>query len=149
MKYILFVILQTILTIGLTGQNDDIEIKAIIANRKLSNLALKEHRIEEVIQHLINDVVILTASGRLITGRDSLESFLTYNFEQNDDMYFVRETMNVFLNESKDMAWEEGMWTGLRPKTSNWKNIEGKYAAVWVKTDNIWKMRSQQFIRLK
>lgn len=124
------------------------QTQEIIENRKLSNAAIKAHQIKGVTKHLTEDVAIIAASGQLVHGRDALASYLEVLFEQNEDIYFVRTTNQITLNANKDMAWEQGRWSGHRPATKDWKVIKGNYTAVWIKEDKVWKMRSQQFMQL-
>ena len=116
--------------------------------RELSNTAFREHRVADIAACMTDDMVITTGEGNVIHGKDSLQNYVKPLFERYKDLYFVRDAGIIKINESGDRAWESGTWKGLRPETPDWTTTGGQYAAMWMKKNGVWKIRSELFVRL-
>ena len=136
------------LTIALASCRQGDDEQSILEIRKLSNQAIKAQNIEKMAEYLTDDIAITTGNGAIIHGKDALRNYLIPVFRDNKDLYFVRETTDIKINKTGDRAWETGHWKGLRPESPDWKTIGGRYAAMWIKTGNSWKIRSELFVQL-
>lgn len=147
MKFFLFLFLIT--TSSLMAQRTSKSDKQTIQEtRKLSNRALKAHRLADFLSYFTQDLSITSGNGSVVLGKDSLENYLSRVFEEDKDLYFVRTAQRVSVSSTGDRAWEEGKWVGLRPDTLGWQNIGGQYAAMWVKEEGVWKIKSELFVTL-
>lgn len=149
MKKILFTFLLLLPIIQLMAQRTSkAEKQTILETRKLSNRALKAHNLPDFLSFFSSDLSITSGNGSVVMGKDSLESYLSRVFEEDKDLYFVRTAQRVNVSTSGDLAWEEGKWVGLRPDTPDWENMGGQYAAMWVKEDGAWRIKSELFVTL-
>ncbi len=149
MKYLLLSLILTVSTLTLMAQRSSkVDKQAILESRKGSNRALKTHDLPAFLSFFADDLSITSGNGSVVLGKDSLENYLTRVFEEDEDLYFVRTTQRVAINDTGDRAWEDGKWVGLRPQTAGWENIGGQYAAMWVKEEGIWKIKSELFVSL-
>ncbi|MBL7870429.1 MAG: nuclear transport factor 2 family protein [Cyclobacteriaceae bacterium] len=149
MKYlfIAFILINTSITVR--AQNGlEADKNEILKVRKESNLALKNHQIEKILSFLTEDINIAASNGKIFSGKIAFKDALTTIFSNSPDLYFVRNSEEVLLNSENNIAWEKGTWIALRPKTDNWNNYGGNYSAYWVKTDGIWKIKSELFVKL-
>ena len=149
MKYIVFILLF-IVTYSSTQAQDSLGIdKSVILELRLkSNLALKNHQIENVLGYLTDDINIAASNGKIFSGKEDFRAALIDIFNTYPDLYFVRNSEEVILNIENNVAWEKGYWISLRPETTDWITYGGKYSAYWVKNDGMWKIKSELFVRL-
>ena len=138
----------TLLCIMTTACQTEMHKKSIQQIRNRSNQAFREQNIADIASYLTDDIVITTGSGALIHGKDSLHNYLAVVYAKNPDLYFVRKTTMIKINQTKDRAWETGTWKGFRPKTPDWNAPGGRYSAMWIKTAGSWKIRSELFVQL-
>ena len=97
----------------------------------------------------VDNLSITTGSGTLIIGKDSLRTYVQKLFDTYEDLFFVRKTKRLSFHKNGGRVWEEGGWTGFRPDTPDWQQPKGKYAAMWVKVEGVWKIRSELFVTLE
>lgn len=149
MKYILSILVLISISASLQGQDSvGVDKNLILELRLKSNLALKNHQIENVLAYLTEDINIAASNGKIFSGKDDFRTALADIFTAYPDLYFVRNSEEVILNTENNVAWEKGYWVALRPETIDWKTYGGKYSAYWVKKDGIWKIKSELFARL-
>jgi len=149
MKRILSLLFILYFVPALMAQNNDrTEKQAILKIRNQSNRAIKEHRLADFISSMTEDISITTGGGTQIIGKDSVINYLGLVFEDNKELYFVRESKRVSFNESYDRAWEQGKWTGYNSSASRAADMGGNYAAMWIKVNGEWKIRSELFVAL-
>lgn len=149
MKYSFLSILLLLSTGFLMAQRSSkVDKQAILETRKLSNRALKAHDLQTFLSFFADDLSITSGNGSVVRGKDSLENYLSRVFAEDEDLYFVRTAQRVSVSDTGDRAWEEGKWVGLRPETPDWRNIGGQYAAMWVKQEGIWRIKSELFVTL-
>lgn len=149
MKKFIIIFLGSLVALSLTAQRPiKSDQNSIKTNRKLSNLAFKKHNVEDIKKYLTDDVYIYTSAENVISGKMNYAKIIKESFDTNKDKYFVRKTSKVRISKDEMKAWEKGNWIALRPKTKNWESYGGDYAAMWVKIDNEWKIKSQLFVKL-
>ncbi|TXE16449.1 nuclear transport factor 2 family protein [Psychroserpens burtonensis] len=118
----------------------------ILAIREASNLALKSHNEEVVLSYLTDYVLTTTGNGNLLSGKKALEKYILDGGKSK--IYLVRETKELIVNEKIGLAWETGIWNGYQPEKSDESLVNGKYSAMWIKTSNVWKIKSHLFVTL-
>jgi ketosteroid isomerase-like protein len=149
MKY-LFTILILLIGPNTIKAQDSVKVNKnkILKLRSESNLAIKNHQIDIVLEYLTEEINIAASNGKIFSGKIAFKDALNNIFSENPDLYFVRNSEEVLLNKDNNIAWEKGTWTALRPKTDNWNNYGGNYSAYWVKINGIWKIRAELFVRI-
>jgi len=136
---LLFISVSTV-----SGQNDEEQILNI---RKNSNAALRAYNIELVLSFLTEDVLITTGNGTLLAGKEALRKYIIDAGVSK--MYWIRTPDEIVVNESKELAWENGMWKGYDPEKGTKSIIGGKYSAMWTKETGKWLIKSQLFVTLE
>lgn len=130
-------------TAELASQTDK---EQILALRNASNEALKSYDNEKVLSYLTDDVLITTGNGTLLAGKKALADYIFGGGESK--MYWVRDTKEIIVNEKRGLAWENGIWNAYDPEKGSEAIINGNYAAMWTKTSQGWKIKSQLFVSL-
>jgi ketosteroid isomerase-like protein len=149
MKYLIALfILNSFPMCSNAQSNSDVDKQEILKVRDKSNLAFKNHQIDNILSFLTEDINIAASNGKIISGKNVFKDDLTSLFSSNPDQYFVRSPEELLLNTEKNIAWEKGTWVSLRPNTSGWKNYGGSYSAYWVKINGTWKIKSELFVKL-
>ena len=134
----LFISISTV-----SGQSDEEQILNI---RNNSNAALRAYNIELVLSFLTEEVLITTGNGTLLAGKEALRQYIMDAGESK--MYWIRTPDEIVVNESKGLAWENGMWKGYDPDQGTSSIIGGKYSAMWTKETGKWLIKSQLFVTL-
>lgn len=119
-----------------------VDKRVILELRLKSNQAIKSHQLENVLEYLTEDVNIAASNGKIFSGKENFRAEITNLFNTYPDLYFVRNSDEVYLNNENNVAWEKGTWITLRPQTTNWNTYGGKYSAYWVKRDGTWKIKA-------
>ena len=121
------------------------EAAAVRAARSAQNTAIADHDLERTASFWTDDVVIRSALGSVIQGRDAYRSTLGA-----DSVTVYRrepEHVDVSGNDRWPLAFESGKWTG-RAALDGRPLIRGRYAAQWIKRDGRWLIRSEVFVAL-
>jgi ketosteroid isomerase-like protein len=121
------------------------EAAAVRAARTAQNAAIAQHDLERVASYWTDDVVIRSALGRVIQGRDGYRAVLG-----GDSITLYRrqpDRVDVSDNDRWPLAFESGTWTGSDPRSGR-PLIRGRYAAQWIKRDGRWLIRSEVFVAL-
>ena len=149
MKYLFSIFIFLFISRPISAQDSLVLNKnEILIIRSQSNLAIKNHQIENVLTYLTEDINIAASNGEIFSGKIAFKGALSNVFSRNPDLYFVRKPDEVLINTENNIAWEKGTWVALRPQTENWNNYGGNYSAYWVKIDGTWKIKSELFVRL-
>ena len=74
-----------------------------------SNLAIKNHEVENVLSFLTEDINKAASNGEIHSGKIAFKNALTTIFSNNPDLYFVRNSEEVLLNAEKNIAWEKAL----------------------------------------
>jgi len=140
---IVFVLLTAFINSTAMGQNNPRQ--QISAMRNLSNEAFQKHDYAGIAGHFTNNVTVITASGQVLTGKDSVISILKRRFELAPDLVYNRMAEQIVIAKSDTLAWEQGRWTAQR---SEKVIAHGNYSATWCKRKDVWKIRSELFVAL-
>lgn len=142
-KLIVFALLSALINSNAMGQGNPRQ--QIFAMRSLSNEAFQKHDYGGIAAHFIDNVTVITASGQVLTGKDSVISILRRRFEVAPDLIYNRIAEQIIIAKSDTLAWEKGRWIAKQPE----KIIaHGNYSATWCKRKNVWKIRSELFVAL-
>jgi hypothetical protein len=144
-RHSLICILLACTALRAEAQSNSSEEAVIRKERQASNEAFRQHNYDGISRHLVQAVTVVSASGQVLSDRDSVIRMLKRRFEQTPAMYYERIPVQVEIAASDTLAWENGRWSsyGLQ------KNSAGKYSAVWCRRKGMWLIRSEIFVPLK
>lgn len=147
-RRILFIILLLGLTVQSQAQSQDSKTQ-IQSVREASNAALKALDEELNMTYLTDDVFITAGSGTLINGKEELRKLLA-DMNESAQRYWVRTPGEIIVNEEQGLAWERGVWHGYDADDQAGEQVlfQGNYAAMWMKKEGAWKIKSQLFVTL-
>lgn len=109
--------------------------------REASNIAIVSQNEEGVVSHYMDDIIVISGEGGKHAGKKNLTKIWKQLFAQTVTL-FERLPSEIVIAESGALAWETGVW-----KYKDGK-MGGNYAAMWCKTGNTWKTRSELFVSL-
>ena len=118
--------------------------KLIKKSRMESNLAIKNHDLEKIISFWHSDIIITTGNGKILDGQEAILKILKNSFEANKNLYYVRKSKRIKVNEAAGLAWESGSWKSFGSNVI----YQGRYAAMWERVGGEWKIKSQLFVSL-
>ena len=121
------------------------EAGAVRSARAAQNTAIAARDLDRAASFWTEDVVIRSALGRVIQGRESYRSIMgadTATVYRRDP-----DRVDVSDNDRWPLAFESGTWTGRDPAAGR-PLIRGRYAAQWIKRDGHWLIRSEVFVAL-
>ncbi len=133
-------------SVQVNAQDSKIEIRDL---REASNEALKNMDDGAYLNFLMDDVLITTGVGTVLSGKQALIEYIE-NSPNDAPMYWLRIAEVITVNEEAGLAWERGNWGGFHEDDtdSEFPVVQGKYAAQWKKVDDTWKIQSQLFVTL-
>lgn len=109
--------------------------------RKASNAAIALKDVEGVTKHYMEDIIVISGEGGKHAGKKSLAKIWKEMFNAGI-VLFERLPAEIIVGDSGKLAWETGIW--------NYKDGAkgGNYSAMWCKTGNVWKTRTELFVSL-
>ena len=117
--------------------------------RARSNRAIAAHDLETVIATLTSDVVVTGGNGGVTFGRDSVRAVFRRNFADTTFIDFLRTPDSITVSTARPaLAAEQGHWMGRFHTASGIEDIGGVYLAMWRRTDEGWRIRSELFVSL-
>ncbi|WP_194973299.1 nuclear transport factor 2 family protein [Aquiflexum lacus] len=122
------------------------EVSQILAQREASNQALRAFDDELNANFSIEDALITTGAGTLISGKKELIKYIQES--TGPRMYWIRTPDEVLVNPKTLLAWETGTWKGY-VEGSDEAVVGGKYSAQWTKKSGTWLIQSQLFVTLE
>lgn len=143
-RLLLIGVLLASTALRLTAQSNSGEEALIRKARQASNEAFRQHNYDGISRCLVQTVTVISASGSVLSGRDSVIRLLKARFEQTPALYYERIPTQIEIATSDTLAWESGRWSsyGLQ------NNSAGKYSAVWCRRKGVWLIRSEVFVPL-
>ena len=121
----------------------------IRAHRAASNNAIQNHDAAGVVAYLAPEYQITTGSGALYHDGPEEEAVLWQEiFSANEDIVYVRTPAHVEVSSYLPRAAERGNWVGSWTTPSGLKEVGGSYFATWIKVEDAWKIRSEEFVTL-
>jgi ketosteroid isomerase-like protein len=118
------------------------EIRAL---RAASNRGIAERDVAAVAATLAEDFVVVIGDGTLLTRAGYLEAF-AHTFAQPVPLRYERMAEAVELSASLPLAAERGRWVGILPDGT--VLFTGTYMAMWRRTGEGWRLRSEMFVTL-
>ncbi len=152
--------LQGLTRIALSPRGDRIALVStprdetiIRDSRAASNQALAAHHAAGFADVLKDDVIVTTASGKLIQGRATVKDEIEARWKKEPDLVFVRTPATIAISSSDPAASERGTWTGHATTPAGPADWRGEYQAVWRKTIGgsgtpSWTIASELFVAL-
>jgi ketosteroid isomerase-like protein len=141
-----FFLFVVALPAALSAQQDDVEM--IRALRAQSNEALARHDVEGILATVDPQIHVTGGGGQLIPGADSLGASFGAQFNEFDDLVYVRSLESVEISASLPRAAENGTWVGTLTVPTGPVRAGGQYSAHWHKVDGRWLIRSEIYIEL-
>jgi ketosteroid isomerase-like protein len=120
--------------------------RQILEFRNASNHALKSYDPEKVLSFLTDDVLTTTGNGTLLSGKEALRNYIMQNA---GNMFWIRTSIDIEINEKSGLAWETGTWKGYDPDLGDHSIVGGKYTAMWSKQSGLWHIKSELFVTLE
>ena len=114
--------------------------------RKASNLAIKRRDIAAFAASLGSDLIVVRSDGTFVPSRAEYIERFTGLFADPSAVLFERIADKVEVSKALPLAAEHGHWIAFRPDGS--RAYGGTYMAMWRKTAEGWKIRSELYVRL-
>jgi ketosteroid isomerase-like protein len=128
--------------VPLAGAGDEARIREARAE---SNRAIQAGDAAGFAKSLDGDFVVVTGNGSLLTREQYVAAFAR-DFEDAQSMRFERVLDTVEVASSEPLAAEHGHWLGR--VNGGAPMVGGTYLAMWRKTGDRWKLRSELFVSL-
>lgn len=112
--------------------------------RNDQNAAIAARDLNTVASFWTSSVVVTAGLGASIQGRDAYRRA----FEQDSDMTYRRDPVEIQVSSDYGIAWEHGKWTGTSAAQAE-PLLRGRYSAQWVKVEGQWLIRSELFVPLE
>ena len=117
--------------------------------RSRSNKAIAAHDLETVIATLTPDVVVTGGNGGVLVGRDTVRASFRRSFADTTFIDFLRTPDSITVSTARPaLAGEQGHWMGLYHTANGIEDIGGVYLAMWRRTSDGWRIRSELFVSL-
>jgi ketosteroid isomerase-like protein len=119
---------------------------AIRRARAASNAAIAARDAEQVVMHMLPDVVVSVARGPVLRGREASRAAFAEQFADRAFLGYVREADDVEVHEPPLRATERGRWTGRWRRGLGEHVMRGTYRAEWQYTAMGWLIGSEVFV---
>ena len=126
----------------------DSDAERIRALRSQSNDAIARHDVPAILSFLDDEFQVTAGSGAMLQGGDEMGVAFAQQFEEFNDLIYVRTIESVEISISNPLAAEIGTWVGTWTTPSGPLRTGGRYAASWRKRDGAWVIRSELFVTL-
>ena len=120
----------------------------IRALRAESNAAIARHDLSGMVALLDDEFHTTSGKGGMLRSADAVVAALGQQFEQFDDLVYVRNMESIEVSTSGPRAAEIGNWVGTWTAAGGPVRTGGRYAAFWRERDSSWVIRSQLFVTL-
>ncbi|HEY4355091.1 MAG TPA: DUF4440 domain-containing protein [Acidobacteriaceae bacterium] len=127
--------------------NKDSDEAAILRVREHSNRSIARRNLLGVGDSLAEDYVGVIGNGTFVPSRAEYLRLFKEGFDRpKQSMTYVRTPEVVSIDNDRNLAAENGGWTATLPSGS--VAFTGSYAAMWRRTQEGWKIRSELFVTL-
>ncbi len=120
----------------------------IRALRSQSNEAIGRHDMAGILSFLDDEFQITAGSGAMLQGVAAMGAAFAAQFEEFDDVRYVRSVEMVEISTAAPLAAEIGTWVGTWTTPNGQLRTGGRYAASWRRNDRSWVIRSELFVTL-
>ena len=139
----LFLILIALAATAAAQANPEADIRAA---RERSNRAIATHNLKDFADSLDSDFVMVRGSGVFIGSKREYVALFEHDFADPRSVVYRRTPEKIEISSAAPLAAEHGRWEGLNPDGS--VGYGGTYLAMWRRTENGWKIRSELFVVL-
>lgn len=129
------------------SQNDSDEAQ-IESARTQYNEAIARHDVPSIISFLDEDYQITTSLGQFAQGHDEEAASWRDLIASRQDLLYVRSPETIEVSDDYPLAAESGTWIGSWSTDDGPVRTGGRYAAMWRRVNNEWKVRSELFVAL-
>jgi ketosteroid isomerase-like protein len=149
MKYFQFFVAALLaLASSLAAGQDDSDDQQIRDTRDRYNDAIAEHDPAKIVSFLDEEYQITTSLGQLQQSRDEEAAGWQELIESREDLLYVRTPESIEVSSDYPLAAEIGTWVGTWSTGDGPVRTGGRYAAMWRKAGDSWKVRSELFVAL-
>lgn len=118
----------------------------IRAARERSNRAIATRNLKDFAETLDSDAVIVRGNGVFVGSKREYVALFEKDFADSRRVVYRRTPEKIDLSHAAPLAAEYGRWEGLNPDGT--VGYGGTYFAMWRRTDQGWKIRSELFVVL-
>jgi uncharacterized protein (TIGR02246 family) len=117
--------------------------------RARSNKAIAAHDLEAVTGTFAADVVVTGGNGAVFVGRDSVRARFANSFNDPTFIDYLRTPDSITVSTARPtLAAEHGHWMGRVHTPNGIEDVGGVYLAMWRRTNDGWRIRSELFVNL-
>ncbi len=114
-----------------------------------SNRAIAAHDLDGVVAAMTPDIVVTAGNGGVLVGRDTVRSSFRRSFADTTFIDFLRTPDSITVSTARpSLAAEHGHWMGRYHTANGIEDIGGVYLAMWRRTTEGWRIRSELFVSL-
>ena len=129
-----------------TASSPETDIRDV---RARSNKAITAHDLETVVATLTPDVVVTGGNGGVTIGRYSVRAVFRRIFADTTFIDYLRTPDSITVSTARPLlAAERGHWMGRFHTANGIEDIGGVYLAMWRRTPEGWRIRSELFVSL-
>jgi uncharacterized protein (TIGR02246 family) len=144
---LVFVLVQTMLPRIIGARESASEEEGAIRDaRARSNAAIARHDAKAIGETFMDDVTVVTSTGRSEKGKSENEAAFEEIFRARPDVVYLREPEEVALFSAWGVATERGRWKGSWTETDGRVEISGTYLAQWRKVQGRWLLQGELFV---
>jgi len=134
------------LLLSIAGAQGTADVRAIRAARESSNQALSARNIDGFADSLAPDFVMVRGNGVFVPSREAYIELIRGDFKDPNSVRYQRVPDKIEISKAAALAAEHGHWTGTLANGK--RGYHGTYLAMWRRTGNGWKIRSELFVVL-
>jgi ketosteroid isomerase-like protein len=139
------VLILTVLCVGAQSQTDPADGEIRVA-RRASNEAIRRHDLQAFAGSLDSDFGMVRGNGVFVPSREAYIDLFRHDFADPAAVRYERIPDKVEISTAAPLAAEHGHWIGTRADGK--RAYGGTYLAMWRRTDEGWKIRSELFVVL-
>lgn len=120
----------------------------IRAVRLKSNRAINAHDLPALVSTMLPEMEVTGGNGGHLSGRAAMEASFANTFADPTFGGYVREMDRIDVSTAQPLAAEHGHWVGRWRRPDGVQVVQGVYLAMWRRTEDGWKIRSELFVTL-
>ena len=125
------------------------DVRAIVAARARSNVAIARHDTAGIAREMMPDVTVLSSTSAMSTGVAANLSRIAAQFARRPDTRWVRTPDTIAVFDAWGVASERGHWVGTWTEPDGPLVIRGSYEAQWRRLDGTWRIQGELFVPLR
>ena len=144
----IFVAMLLMSVMSITAAQDDADIEQIRTARAEYNDAIARHDVPKIVSFLDEEYQITTSLGQLLQDRDGEADAWQELIDSRENLKYLRSPEMIEISEDYPLASEVGTWVGTWSTPDGEVRTGGRYAAMWRRVGDAWKVRSELFVAL-